>query len=118
MRGQDHHTTISAGLIRANGRAAAFGGLTGFQRHHIGSGGLNRQRRDDAGQHIGAVQVAVQHQHLHERPRTRGVPVGWLSARGCPKRVMLGGEHLGRAGLRQSGRVGQRAGRAVQDLQM
>ncbi len=94
----------------------AFGGLAGFEGDHVGAGGPDRQRGADPGEHVGAVEVAVQQQHLDQRPGAAGVTVGF--AGGGPKRVVLGGERLGGAGLGQRGRPGQRAGFAVQDLQI
>ena len=58
----------------------------------------------------------MQQQHLDQGAGARRVAVGL--AGGGPERVVLGGEHLGRAGLRQRGRPGQRAGLAEQDLQI
>jgi hypothetical protein len=60
--------------------------------------------------------VAVQQQHLDERPGACRITVGFAGGR--PKRVMDGGEHLGRAGLHQRCGPGQGAGLAVQDLQI
>ena len=60
--------------------------------------------------------MAVQQQHLDERPGARGVTV--CLAGGGPQRVMLSGELLGCASLRQRGCPGQGAGLAIQDLQI
>ena len=97
------------GVVWTSRRAAAFGGLAGLQRHHIGAGGADRQRRGDAGQHIGTVEMAVQQQHLDQRPGAHGVSVGF-AGRG-PKRVMLAGEHLRLRGLapKRSRRAARRA---------
>jgi hypothetical protein len=58
--------------------------------------------------------MAVQKQHLDKRPRACRIAAGF--ARRSPKRLVLGGERLRCAGLRQSGRPGQSAGLAEQHL--
>ena len=63
-----------------------------------------------------AVEVAVQQQHLHQRAGATGVTVGF-AGRG-PKRVVLGGERLGGAGVDERGGAGQGARLAVQDFQI
>lgn len=99
MLGEDDDTTATVGIIWAGRGAAPFGGLACFQRHHVGVGGPDRQRRGDAGQHIDSIQMAMQQQHLDERPGACTITVGF--AGGNPKRLMLGGERLRCAGLRQ-----------------
>ena len=70
----------------------------------------------DTGEHVDPLKMAVQQQHLDERSGACGIPVG--SACGSPKRLMLGGEHVRCAGLRQRCRPWQRTGLAQQDLQI
>ena len=69
-----------------------------------------------AGEHVGTVEMAVQQQHLDQRPGARRVAVSL--AGGGPERLVLGGEHPRGAGLGQRGSAGQRAGLAQQDLQI
>lgn len=77
MLGQNDHPAVAVEAIWTGCRAAPFGGLAGFQGHHVGAGGADRQRRADAGQHVGALKVAVQQQHLHQRAGSSRVAVGF-----------------------------------------
>lgn len=54
------------------------------------------------------MQVAVRQQHLDKRSGAAGVTMGL--ARGNPKHLMGGGEHLGRASLHQRCGPGQHVG--------
>jgi hypothetical protein len=55
MLGEDDDPTALVGIIWASCGAAGFGGLACFQRHHVGVGGPDCQRRGDAGQHVDSI---------------------------------------------------------------
>lgn len=116
MLGQDDHASALSSPVSGVAGATTFGGPARFQRHHIGTGGAHRQCGADTGHHVGSIQMAVQQQYLDQCAGACRVTVGL--AGGGPPRVVLGGEHFGRAGLNERGGPGQRPGFARQDLQI
>jgi hypothetical protein len=90
------------------------GGPAGFDRDHVWADRADGQRRRHPGVHVAWAEVAVQQQHLDQRPRA--VPVAECLAGSSPECLVRRGDSPGRAGLDQGGGAGHRAGLARQDL--
>ena len=116
MLGQNHHTTAPVGIVWSHAaprRSAA------LRASNATTSGLVEPT--DSAALIPASTSARSRWRCNsststKRPGARRVAVGF--ARGRPKRLVLGGEHLRCAGLRQRGRPGQSARLAKQDFQI
>jgi len=91
-------------------------GFAGLDSDDVRADRAHRESGGDPRDHIGGGQVPVQQQHLDQRSGAAGVTMSL--AGGGPERLMRRGEHSGRAGLHQRGRVGQCAGFALQHLEV
>ena len=91
-------TTCSRGAAPgpAAADAALLRGFAGLHRDHVRVGRPDRQGGTDPGQHVGVLQVAVQQQHLDQRPGASRITVGF-AGRG-PERLMRRGEDTGARG--------------------
>ena len=66
--------------------AALLGGIAGLDRNDVRAHRPNRQGGADAGEHVGVLEVAMQRQHLDQRPGAG--TIAETLACGGPERVM------------------------------